>query len=401
MKKRFLKSICFFSLLFIFCLSECDAGENFLKLQEDIVGKNESETETDTTAKDIMAEIGEEDGTEAKEVTVTSVSEGKYAYSTLSEEEKKVYDEVYYAIDEQLEKIPISTLDQEVLDKVYKAVTADHGEIFWASGYVYTQYTKGDEVIGIDFAPKYTMTLEERSEIELQIDGVVAEILSGIGDQASDYEKAKYVFEYLASEVSYETGASNNQNIISVFLNKATVCQGYACATQYLLEQLGIQAAVVTGTANGESHAWNLVRLDGAYYYIDTTWGNSTYQSEETDMGKYVNYNYFAVSTAELERTHTPNDYILLPQCTATADNYYVREGLYFTEWNPDAVGELLYNAWQCENGIVSVKFGSSALYTQYFSYLITEQHVSDYCQGITSLYYMEDEEQNVLTVKF
>ena len=51
MKKRFLKSICFFSLLFIFCLSECDAGENFLKLQEDIVGKNESETETESESE--------------------------------------------------------------------------------------------------------------------------------------------------------------------------------------------------------------------------------------------------------------------------------------------------------------------------------------------------------------
>ena len=64
-------------------------------------------------------------------------------------------------------------------------------------------------------------------------------------------------------------GRNKNQNIISVFLNKKTVCQGYANATQYLLTLLGIPAVVVTGTAEGDTHAWNLVQLDGCMLFMN------------------------------------------------------------------------------------------------------------------------------------
>ncbi len=78
----------------------------------------------------------------------------------------------------------------------------------------------------------------------------------------------------------------NKIRISSVsFLNKKTVCQGYANATQYLLTLLGIPAVVVTGTAEGDTHAWNLVQLDGAYYFMDTTWGNSSYNNGASGMG--------------------------------------------------------------------------------------------------------------------
>ena len=98
---------------------------------------------------------------------------------------------------------------------------------------------------------------------------MVDSILKNVDPSWGDYEKAKYVFEYLAGNVEYQMGTEQNQNIISVFLNKKTVCQGYANATQYLLTLLGIPAVVVTGTAEGDTHAWNLVQLDGAYYFMD------------------------------------------------------------------------------------------------------------------------------------
>ena len=84
------------------------------------------------------------------------------------------------------------------------------------------------------------------------------------------------------------------------FLNGETVCQGYACATQYLLRLLNIQCAIVTGKADGDAHAWNLVRMDGDYYYLDTTSGNSRYYGKDRSAEKYVNYNYLGITSEEI-----------------------------------------------------------------------------------------------------
>ena len=66
------------------------------------------------------------------------------------------------------------------------------------SGYMYTQHSRGDNIIGMDFSPSYTMEQSEREEIQAQIDSCVEELLTGIPTEASDYEKVKYDFEYLS-----------------------------------------------------------------------------------------------------------------------------------------------------------------------------------------------------------
>lgn len=46
-------------------------------------------------------------------------------------------------------------------------------------------------------------------------------------------------------------------------------------------------------------------------------------------------------TTEEMSETHVPDDHIKLPECTAITDNYFVHEGLYFTEWLPDDIGDI------------------------------------------------------------
>lgn len=346
--------------------------------------------------------IGEQDTEGAtEEGKTTGISGGKYAYLTLGEEAKKVYDEIVDVILKHQEKINVSTLNVDILEDAYRAVCADYGGLFWVSGYVYTQYTRGGELVEMEFSPKYTMSYDDRVKYQTQIDESVEELLAGISIQDSDYEKAKYVFEILIQNVDYDAASENNQNIISVFLNRSTVCQGYACGTQYLLNILGVESTIVNGTANGESHAWNLVKLDGEYYYMDTTWGNSRYLNDSSETAKYVNYNYLAVTSEEISRTHVLDTSFPLPECTQTVNNYFVREGKYFEQWEPDAVGEVLNASWVKGQSTAAVKFSSSELYEQAIAYFITDQRIADYCENISSVYYLEDPEQYILTMNF
>ena len=138
----------------------------------------------------------QETGTE-NETPEAKVSHG-YAYETLSTEQQTVYDEIYRIIMTHDSKVPVSTCDEKVLEKAYRSVIADHGGIFWVSGYNYTQYTMGKKTVSIDFSPSYTVDRDERDSYQSRIDSVVDSILKNVDSSWGDYEKAKYVFEYLA-----------------------------------------------------------------------------------------------------------------------------------------------------------------------------------------------------------
>ena len=286
-----------------------------------------------------------------------------------------------------------------VVQNAYDAVMADYGGLFWVYGYQANTYHTGDTVLGLTFSPTYTMTQSEQEVKQAEIDAVVEQWLSNLPADASDYDKAKYVYETLITNCDYDVNATDNQNIISVFLNGSTVCQGYADATSYLLNQLGIQSTIIVGTANNESHAWNMVRLDDQYYYIDTTWGNSTYSDSED--AKFINYAYLNVTSEEISQNHTVEMNIELPECTATEDNYYHKEGLYFESGQLSEIGTLIQNAYNRGDETVSMKFNSAATYDSVYNYFIAQSNIAKYCYGIQDIRYIEIQSANVLVLVF
>lgn len=328
---------------------------------------------------------------EQKEVKpIQKISGGKYAYGQLDAMEKTVYDEMLSTILNQDEKISLSTTDTDVMNRAYSALCSDYGGLFWVNGYVFTRYKKGDELVGLEFSPKYTLTEEERRQTQEEIDRVVDEWFAGISINDTDYEKAKYIYEILALKTEYVENAEDSQNIISVFLRRQTVCQGYACAVQYLLEQLGIQSMIVSGKALGQPHAWNLICLDGEYYYMDATWGNNGYRNKEGVETSFIDYNYMAMTTAEMQMGHKPDMEIDLPECTAVLNNYYIKEGNYIEEWQPEQIGVMLAKAWE-EKRVITLRFSDDSLKDQAFRYFIQDGHIADYCSGLRQINYLED----------
>lgn len=337
---------------------------------------------------------------------VESVSEGKYAYETLDDNTKLVYDEIVYTIQNRAENVQIATTDIAEMELAYLAVRYDYCNFFWLDQFSYVTYSRGDEITAIEINPIYTMTAEEQDSVQKQIDAEAERMLSDAPRDGTDYEKALYVYEKLITDVDYVEGSENNQNIISVFLNHETICQGYAYATQYLLGQLGIPCATVVGTAEGENHAWNLVVMDEEYYYIDTTWGNSQYiyrdaGEEETGENKYIDYDYFGASTQVMESTHQADERIVLPECTAVADNYYVHEGRYVSEWDPDVIGKMISEAYDNGDSLIQIKFSDMELYEQALQYFVEEYHLTDYCEGLDTIRYMENADNSVLFLQF
>ena len=343
---------------------------------------------------------------EQAEQVVRRDTESGYAYSMLSEEEQALYLEIRDALVQYEEDVKLSSSDKEVISHAFQCVLNDHPEIFYVDGYTYTEYTLGDILKKITFTGTYRYNQEEVAEKQRQIDSYVNQCLSGMPAGADDYSKVRYIYEYLIHHTEYDAMAEDNQNICSVFIEGKSVCQGYAKATQYLLDKAGIFSTLVLGRViGGEGHAWNLVQIDGAYYYVDTTWGDASYQAVG-GASRYsgekiptINYDYLCVSTAQMNLTHTLDNVVELPECNSMEDNYYVREGLYFTEWNKEQIERIFKEEYEKGSAYVTLKCANYEVYRQMHDALIMNQEIFRYLDcpdGVVS--YSDDERQYSLS---
>lgn len=335
---------------------------------------------------------------------VKSISKGKYAYESLSEEHQKIYDQMLDAVLNHEEEVTLSTSDGRYLEDIFNCIKADYGGLFWVESFRYTQYQRNGHTEMMSFAPNYIMSAEEREAIQKKIDKRVKKYIADIGPDATDYEKVRTIYRKLIEKVDYNLHADNNQNIISVFIGKETVCQGYASAMQYLLDQLDIPCVIITGMAKGGPHAWNLVQIDGEWYYADVTWGNSKYHDDEKNDVKYVEYDYLNITTEEMLLDHTPQVKFELPECETADDNYFVREGKYFTSFDEASIakiGAVFQKAYEKGKNNISVKFSSRELCTQAKEYFLTKYHISDFCSGLETVYYKTNMQLNIFVIIF
>lgn len=269
--------------------------------------------------------------------------ERKFYYASLSEEGQDIYRILVSELRKGTEEIRLETTDGDLVSNVLKYILYDFPEFFWCDGSsIWTAY-EGEENYML-FAPTYLYDEAERTKRQKEIDAVVQQCLSGIAEDADEYSRIQYVFEYLVDTVDYDSGAEDKQNIYSALVSRRSVCAGYTRATQYLLEKLGVFCTYVYGKAesplvgNGD-HAWNLVLCDGDYYYVDTTWGDPLFMGG-TEEGQKNNicYDYLCCNDEELFKTHTPDPDLILPKCTKIDANYYVVNGMYYTEYDSESI---------------------------------------------------------------
>ncbi len=115
-----------------------------------------------------------------------------------------------------------------------------------------------------------------------------------------------------------------------------------------------------------------------------------------------VSYDYLCVPGYEIFKTHTPDSPVDLPNCTAIADNYYVREGAYFTAIDEVGLSTLFEKVSAQGREFVSLKASNEAAYSDIKRYLLDDQHVFDYLNtnelGTTISYW---ENRDLLTISF
>ena len=340
--------------------------------------------------------------------------ESEFFYDQLTEEEQETYDLILAGLRNMEEgEIDLTITDTDRIQEIVQYVLMDDPGLFWYYSYSLMIYSRGDEVVRVAAQFAYNCDQAERDRRQPLIDAAVEEILAGApsGEEADDYAKIRYVYEYIVRNTDYDINAEDSQNICSVFLDHVSVCQGYSLAAQYLLNRMGVDCVTVTGEAAGGLHAWNLVWADGEPYYMDVTWGdpqNVLQRPDGADVGGEDDaggegsgdedaaeggndtsanielvYNYLLVTSEELERTHRPDGVFTLPAASATADNYYVREDLYMESWDPAKFVEIAGRYIPNGEYTFSIKFATREAFEEACSALFEGSGVWRYLDGV------------------
>ena len=301
----------------------------------------------------------------AAENGITSRVE-EYYYNNLPEGLHEIYREMYVHIMMNEDSGDImSKVSADDFWKAYYAVLADHPEIFWVGSSAQIKesgLTK--EVVSYSF--ETTVPTEARVSMKENLEAAADNCIMQISADATDYQKIKYVYEYLIDTVEYSSGSADSQNIQSALLYRASVCAGYSKAFQYILNRMGLFCTYVTGTIkDGGDHGWNMVRIGGNYYYVDVTWGDPVFANrmDHIDSGQTKNYNYLCCTEYDLFKTHVPSDAIPLPSCTSDDYNYYKLNGFYYEYFDYNTIyNALMQSVWNGNSSIV-LKFGSQEAY--------------------------------------
>lgn len=129
------------------------------------------------------------------------------------------------------------------------------------------------------FALELHFTYYTTAEQEADVDTTATTLIDHLAlTGKTDYEKLTAIYSWICSHVTYDSENLNDSDYTlkysayAALIHKTAVCQGYAVLLYRLALMAGIDARVVTGTANGGGHAWNIVKLDGKWYHVDATW---------------------------------------------------------------------------------------------------------------------------------
>ena len=146
------------------------------------------------------------------------------------------------------------------------------------------------------------------------VDAIIQEMnKAGI---TGEYNQAVWLHNWLINHANYDFTYSY-YSADGVLLKGTGVCQSYSLAYQLLLDEIGIENQVIS--SREMDHAWNLVKLDGAWCHVDCTW-------DDPNEGGMENQFYFGMNDTMISRDHrwSKGSY---PSSTSEANYYPIRNG--------------------------------------------------------------------------
>lgn len=250
-----------------------------------------------------------------------------YYYNHMNKQQQAVYHAMKTGIQSLAPSFPCPRMEGKELTDVFLKLRLDCPEIFFVSGFHFRYYP---DSANVELSPEYLFDKNKIKDHQKAMKARVEKLVRPAVTMA-ELEKEQYVHDFICQNVRYDKlKKSYSHEILGPLGQGVGVCEGIAKTVKILCDQLGIWCIVVISEANPEKnikyrHAWNIVKIGGAYYHLDATFDNTL-----SHMGP-VRYDYFNLDDGKVFRDHEPVIW-KVPACTVSDGFYYRVKKLSFTK---------------------------------------------------------------------
>lgn len=280
---RTLASVLLFAMLSTFCLWRHDVMPDLTKLTTVIRQAAGAASDAIAAVQSGQETTGIKPSTAARPVDTG----GNYASYDLSEELNPALEQaICQGLANMDAEIDISSFDlsREAADAAINQIRFSHPEFF----YVALEYQISTFASHISkFIPQYNYSAATVAAMRVTYQQKLDEITTGVAANASDFDKVLYLHNYFVKNYCYDHTLTI-RDAYTFFTEKTGVCQAYMLAFIAAAGELGIESIPVTSEVM--NHAWNLVKIDGAWYHMDVTWDDCM------SIDTFISYNYFLQS---------------------------------------------------------------------------------------------------------
>lgn len=247
-------------------------------------------------------------------------------YGALSDEEKEIYDKFKNAVSNFRDTVSFDPpISRDTARKIYKLFYSQERGFFWLSSLFYAPESE-ISVQRLHYLYDREDAEIKRTELELAASTVIGEL----PESASDFDKIVYFHDRIVTSCTFSDETEHVKSAYGVLVTGQGQCEGYAAAMAELCNRAGIPNYTAFGeTAEGVSHAWNKVLLDGCWYNVDCTWDDPIISRGDPD---FVRHDYLLVKDSEIEgKTHFSDELCKgLTSCESDVLNYFRGKELLF-----------------------------------------------------------------------
>lgn len=315
----------------------------------------------------------------------TNGSRYKTYYDELSNVEKQAYNLILDNIYDMPEKIKVPDMTEKQLDEVFKSVLNDNPDLFFLGRKCRLNSELWNTYISFDYIMTADEYKQKKAKLELERD-VLIESLSDLTDP---WQTELEIHDYIIGHCVYklEDEDYTYSSAYGCLVNGEAACEGYSKAAKYVFDKVGIESALVSGKANGNGegdgdHMWNIVKINGDYYHLDCTWDDPVSKS----AGSLKLYTYFNVTDKTIGINHS--DYSYDPGCTATAENYFVKQKLIIDSYDSnseEALRDMLLRQYNAGQRGIQINFANETSYQNAYNELIKNSRIYRVLSGVRS----------------